>query len=125
MRQKVARVFYTNTGTSDKPEFGEPLLDVIERQWVAREITAEQYTEDKRMFATTYYSSDTENTMVDPRTGEEVQQVVVNEETGETAWPEGSIPELQFWINAMGPIADGVYSALLLSASKMVDRKRI
>lgn len=114
MKQTVMCSFYTNAGTAEAPEFGEALLDVLKNQFDNEELTESQYLRDRERYKDFPFSSDTQDVMVDPETGFRVD-----------AETEGAISELQFWQNAMGPIADGVYGALQQSMDKMRQRNRL
>jgi hypothetical protein len=114
MKQTVMCSFYTNAGTTDEPEFGEALLDVLKNQFDNEELTESQYMRDRERYKDFTFSSDTQDVMVDPETG-----VQVDPET------EGAISELEFWQNALGDIATGVYGALTQSMDKMRLRNRL
>lgn len=133
MVQRVEVVYLVNNN-------GQPGIPMI--QWVDENInfTREQKDHYKKVFATRSYESSTMGTMVDSKTGEEVEPGVNG------AWPEGSVSELEYWQGfapetftklALEKIAPGVqfypgntmaeriYNGLLLSALKMVQRNRI
>lgn len=124
MRQVVDVVFYENVNG----KFGRPMLQVIEDEMAQGLITVQERKIAMAQFKTVQYESETGNSFVNPETGQMV------EKDNEGNYPEGSIPELIFWQNLpeqlfasdeKKTLAGRVYSCMLFSMQRMIDRKRI
>lgn len=121
MSMRVAVVWYENINGT----FGRPLLQVIDEDLQAGNITAEFAEESRKRYRTTYYTSDTAGTFVNATTGEKL----LPDENGNL--PEGAIAELQYWqgiphVAFSGTtLADKIYNALKANMTSMATRGRV
>jgi len=112
--------------------YGRPIIDVITED----ENLSEEAKHLKRvMFAPQRVRVNTSGVYVNPYTGHTVEQVTTTDEEGNeaTAYPEGSIPELEFWQNlpigfiqpVPTKISDAMYTLMTISMKSADNNGRV